>query len=60
MALRFLRLVFVALFLSLLNGRFAAPSYCQQRIPTDSPCKDSMAFKEESFPVEKLEAMIDR
>ena len=42
---RFPDFVFVVVFLSLLDGRFAAPSYCQERIPTDGPCKDSMAFQ---------------
>ena len=41
MAFRFLLAVFVVVFLSLLDGRFAAPSYCQERIPTDGPCKNS-------------------
>lgn len=44
---RFLRFALVSLLLSLLDGRFAAPSYCQERIPTDGPCRnlnDSIFF----------------
>jgi len=42
---RFLQLVFVVVFLSLLDGRFAAPAYCEERIPTDGPCNDSIVKK---------------
>ena len=48
MTFRFSMPLFVVVFLGLLDGRFAAPSYCQERIPTDGPCKnsnDSLFFK---------------
>jgi len=44
---RFLQLVSIALFLSLLDGGFAARAYCEERIPIGGPCNDSIVVKSE-------------